>query len=164
MLDQQFTEGEKIYCGLCTTCDMRMASRNRCFNKTCFEAKTNVIRRLYLANVSIKTGYDLVDETKGGYTTGLPDGSWEKKEREQILATKCPNLCLEYTENKSKDIEGFPHARLVCDKRNNSCTCIKGIEILKNQDKLSTTIVASEGTVEEMVEAEPGGEIGSDER
>ena len=162
-LDEMFTEGEKIYCGLCKTCDRRMASRNRCFDMTCFEAKTNAVRRLYLASASIKSGYDLVDETKGGYPTKLPSGSWNK-DRDRILATKCPNLRLIYTGDHSDDIEGYPHARLVCDKRNNSCTCIKGLEILKNQDKLSTTIVASEGTVEEMVEAEPGGEIGSDER
>jgi len=165
-LNELFKENEKIYCGTCNTCDRRMASRNRCFDGICFKTKTDWVHRLYLANASIESGYDMIDETKGGYTTDLPDGSWEKDLRAQILATRCPNIRLMYTENQSKDIAGFPHARLVCDKRNNSCTCIKGIKLLEHQNYFSKAsaqeIIDDKGTREEMEEMEPGKPINSD--
>jgi ParB/RepB/Spo0J family partition protein len=127
-LDQLFPEGEGIYCGLCKTCDRRMASRNRCFDKECFSAKENHIHREYLKKASQASGYGILDEKKGGYPSNLP--SDEKLER--ILATKCPNLVLAWNHDDKEEhaIDGYPHATLVCEKRNDSCSCVKGLKML----------------------------------
>ena len=128
-LDQFFPEGEAIYCATCSTCDHRMASRNRCFDRDCWHAKLDFLHREYLKKASKASGYPLVDDKKGGYTTPLP---WNQQERERVIATKCPNLVLEYTGEKTESciIDGHPHARLVCEKRNDSCTCIKGLKLV----------------------------------
>ena len=128
-LDQLFPEGKGIYCGLCKICDRRMASRNRCFDSDCFNVKTKLLHQAYLAEASKASGYPPIDEHKDAPTTSLP---YDKEKRDRIIATGCPNLRLEYTLSESEYclIDGYPHAKLVCDKRNGSCTCIKGLAML----------------------------------
>lgn len=135
-LDQLFKETGGVYCGLCRTCDKRMASRNLCFSPDCYDAKTERRRQNYLASASAASGYPVSDPQKGGSVTVPSRGRMET-----IRATGCPHLCLVYTdgdyftgynseENKAAyGIEKFPHARLVCDKRNNSCSCEKGLNV-----------------------------------
>lgn len=136
-LDQLFPEGEAIYCGLCKTCDRRMASRNRCFDKECFAAKTNHLHREYLKKASKATGYPPIDENKGGYTSTLPSNP---DEYAKILSTHCPNLALQYTQGETEhSIDGHPHAMLVCEKRNDSCTCIKGLKMLSKLRSAQST-------------------------
>lgn len=165
-LDKLIPEENGVYCGLCSTCDKRLKNRSRCVDSVCYEAKTKYVHRQYLEKASLASGYGLIDDTKGGYTTSLPSGSWEQKKREQVLATKCPNLRLEYTENKNKDIDGFPNARIVCDKRNNTCTCIRGIELMGKQDYLAKVTaqeaIDDDGLGDEAEEIE-GEEISSEE-
>lgn len=128
--DQLIPEGNGVYCGLCSTCDKRMASRNLCFDKECYDAKTKYIHRKYLERASLASGYPIMDAEKGGYPTGLTYYQAEK-----IIASKCPHLVVQYTERPEDKgsptrIEGHPHAMIVCDKRNQSCTCAKGLASL----------------------------------
>jgi ParB/RepB/Spo0J family partition protein len=146
-LDQLFPEGEGIYCGLCKTCDRRFASRNRCFDAVCFVSKTNHLHREYLKKASKATGYPPIDEHKGGYTSGLPSNP---EEFEKILSTHCPNLALQYTQGETKhSIEGHPHAMLVCDKRNDSCTCVKGMRVMGLQEHEKHEATAKDSKVVE---------------
>lgn len=131
-LDQMFTEGGNIYCGLCKTCDKRMPSRNLCFSRLCFEAKTEMAHQDYLQQASFVLRYPVDDPTKGGYPTQLPTYSWEKANRETIIASKCPSLVLIYRK-EAKIFEAFPNVDLVCTKRNNSCTCIKGLQEMSKE-------------------------------
>lgn len=157
-LDQIFPEGEAIYCGLCKTCDLRMTSRNRCFNGICFHAKTSHVHQDYLYQASQASGYPPVDPNKGGVTTRLP---WDREKREQIIATGCPNLKLEYTSGEDEFcIEGHPHARLVCDKRNDSCTCAQGFKALGDLGEVQTPAVkfTAQGVSLESIESEMDGD------
>lgn len=120
-LDELFKESSPIYCGLCSTCDRRMASRNLCFDPTCYNEKTKRVRLLYLANVSVKTGYPILDPRKEGYPTSIPDSLIE-----QIKEIKCPNLVVAYGPGDHM-VDGHKNAHLVCEKRNRSCTCIRGL-------------------------------------
>jgi ParB/RepB/Spo0J family partition protein len=126
-LDQLFTENNGIYCGLCKTCDKRMPSRNLCFDKDCFAVKTERVHQDYLHKASFVLGYPLDDPNKGGYPTQLP--TYDKESREKIIASKCQSLVLVYRKG-AKDFDAFPDAALVCTKRNNSCSCIKGLQEL----------------------------------
>jgi len=126
-LDEIFTEGGQIYCGTCRACDKRMGSRNLCFLVTCFEAKQQYKKHEYLVSASISSGYPISDELKGGYVSEPYSDKMQA-----IRQAGCPNLCLVYQEGEARepyDIQGFPHAHLACDKRNNSCSCEKGLNI-----------------------------------
>jgi ParB/RepB/Spo0J family partition protein len=125
-----------VYCGLCTTCDKRIKSRNLCPDLDCFEAKTEYGRRQYLARASGNCGIPVVDPSyiKGGVVTELP-GHEDKLQK--ILDIKCENLRLTWIGGQGQSnredgrmVKGFPHARIVCDKRNGSCTCQKGMDVL----------------------------------
>lgn len=133
-LNQLIPEGGRIYCGTCSNCDKRMANRNLCFGMDCFTAKKQFVRRKYLEEASFISGFGILDPNKGGNPTYLSNYNGEI---EKIKATKCPNLVLAYVENKSEDVPGFPHALLVCEKRNNSCSCLAGLranEALQHRD------------------------------
>lgn len=129
-------EGGKIYCGTCRACDLRLKDEgNVCLDKKCFKAKEAVAKRRYLVQASQASGIKAVDPNKGGNTTPLP---YNEEDTRKILGTKCENLRLEYTETKesikedARRVEGWEHDRIVCDKRNQSCTCIKGLEVMRN--------------------------------
>jgi ParB/RepB/Spo0J family partition protein len=162
-LDQLIPEGNDVYCGLCKTCDKRMASRNFCFDQGCFKAKTEFIHQEYLLKASAASGYPLDDVEKGGYPSTLPD--YDKKARERIIASKCPSLVLIFQKDAT-DIEGYPNVRLVCTKRNNSCSCIKGLNVLASQGNLPPQVASpmiSEGTGETMIEVKSAETLTSDE-
>lgn len=146
-LDQLFPEGTRVlgydhdaggrltvYCGLCRTCDKRLKDTgNICLDLGCYTAKTTLHRRMYLANAAGACGIEVVDPNKGGSTTPLP---YNDDKAEQIIASKCENLRLVYTERTEKDVRhvaGHPHALIVCDKRNGSCTCQRGLELASRQ-------------------------------
>jgi hypothetical protein len=70
-----------------------------------------------------------VDPNKGGSVTDLP---YTEETAAKIIGSRCENLRLVYDPNNREDhrnLVGHPHARIVCDKRNGSCTCIKGLEL-----------------------------------
>jgi ParB/RepB/Spo0J family partition protein len=130
-LDEIMPEGGDIYCGTCRACDKRMSSRNLCFNLGCFAAKQQYKKHEYLVNASISSGYPVSDEAKGGHVSQPYSDKME-----QIRKAGCPNLCLIYSGEAQEtpyNIDGFPHARLVCDKRNDSCSCQKGLNVLAVQ-------------------------------
>jgi ParB/RepB/Spo0J family partition protein len=148
-LDQLIPEGNNVYCGLCKTCDKRMVSRNLCFDRVCFKAKNEYIHQEYLLKASAASGYPLDDIEKGGYPSTLPN--YDEEARERIIASKCPSLVLIYQKDV-EDIEGYPNARLVCTKRNNSCSCIKGLNVLASQENLSAQ--AASPVITPMITAE----------
>lgn len=125
-LNELIPEGGKIYCGLCRTCDKRLASRNQCLDRDCFEAKTAYVHRQYLERASQSSGIKVIDELKGGYPTDITGSHFDK-----IIGMGCENLRLIYWngEKLSNSIDGHPHARIVCDKRNQACTCLVGLEL-----------------------------------
>lgn len=141
-LDEMFPENlsvneNRVYCGLCRTCDRRLKhDGNVCLDLMCFNAKTTLHRRRYLAEASAASGYEVSDPDKGGQVTGLP---YSDDRARKILATRCENLRLVYSQDSKKfpddprAVEGFPHAMIICDKRNNSCTCMKGLQIEERQ-------------------------------
>jgi ParB/RepB/Spo0J family partition protein len=145
-LDEVMTEGGDIYCGTCRACDKRMGSRNLCFNLACFSAKQQYKKHEYLVSASISSGYPISDESKGGYVTQIYSDKMQ-----QIRAAGCPNLCLVYSDRDvtpPHDIAGFPHANLVCEKRNQSCSCEKGLNINAVQRIENRTPVRSQEPVE----------------
>jgi len=152
-LDTLFPEGNGVYCGLCRNCDRRLASRNLCMDAFCFEAKIRISRHRYLEKASLASGYDIVDQNKGGNPSELPT---DKKTLERVLTTKCGNIRVAYKQSWLRDddprrVPGHPKAELVCDKRNNTCTCVAGLEKLI-RDKMypaassSPTLVIDERT------------------
>jgi ParB/RepB/Spo0J family partition protein len=123
-LTEVFKEGKRVYCGTCSACDKRLASRNLCFDKVCFAEKTDRRRQLYLASASVDSGYGMLDPDKEGYPSGIPEYMIE-----DVKATKCPNLVLAWGEPQDDRyaVKGYPKAHLVCEKRNQSCSCVKGL-------------------------------------
>ncbi len=121
-----------VYCGLCRPCDRRLKhDGNLCLDIGCYSAKTILYRRRYLANAAGACGIEVSDPTKGGQVTPMP---YNDDKARQILATRCSNLRLIYSIDKLKypdnprAVDGFPHALIICDKRNGSCTCSKGLD------------------------------------
>jgi ParB family chromosome partitioning protein len=133
-LNELIPEGGKIYCGLCRTCDKRLASRNQCLDRECFEAKTAYVHRQYLERASQASGIKVIDELKGGYPTDITGSHFDK-----IIGTGCENLRLIYQagDKRSNSIDDYPCARIVCDKRNLACTCLKGLQMQTQTIKLS---------------------------
>lgn len=123
-LSQLIPEGGAVYCGTCETCDKRYKNRNLCFVYECFAAKTAFVRLQYLKEASFLSGYPILDQEKGGNPTWISDDRLE-----QIKAAKCPNLVLKYTIEGNDRVPGFPHASLICEKRNDSCSCLAGLAV-----------------------------------
>lgn len=123
-LTHLFPEGRGVYCGTCSTCDKRLPNRNLCFDRQCFDEKTERVHLLYLANASLASGFSILDPEKAGNPSDI-----DTQYLETIKAAKCPNLVLAYgdTSYEAKRVPGFPKAHLVCEKRNQSCSCIKGL-------------------------------------
>lgn len=130
-LENLIVDEGRVYCGVCRTCDRRLKhDGNVCLDMQCFKAKTTLHRRGYLARAAAASGYEVSDPEKGGLVTSLTYGHYRTRE---ILETRCPNLRLTYTVvkpgNELVQVKGFPHAMIICDKRNNSCTCAKGLSL-----------------------------------
>ena len=139
-IDQLIPEKGAVYCGLCSTCDKRLANRNLCCVEACFDAKTEFVRGKYLEGASFSSGYSILDAHKQGVPTQLYGDSLEK-----IKETKCPNLVLEYGEasDPAGKIKGFPKAHLVCEKRNCSCSCLAGLRANEENKRNITPVLAS---------------------
>lgn len=166
--------GVTVYCGTCRNCDRRLKhDGNICLDIDCFKAKTVLHRRRYLAKAAAACGIEVVDPNKGGGVTPLP---YNDETAVKIRATKCKNLCLiyepQYVKDPIRQVAGHPHARIVCDKRNDSCTCVKGLRLAtrqptveiktfqqaphKNQDELDITAkVGSESVGAQTLPAVP---------
>ena len=153
-ISQLIPEAGNVYNGLCSACDKRMASRNLCFLDTCFEAKTDFVHQEYLKKASFSSGYGILDPHKAAPSTGLFGAALA-----EIKKTKCPNLVLEYGKpnDEEQQVKGFPQVRLVCEKRNLSCSCIAGLRA--NQVKVtSSPKVDAQVETEEIPEVEPAQE------
>ena len=137
-------EEGRVYHGLCETCDKRYKNRNLCFGLDCFEAKTEFVRSRYLEEASFISGYPVLDWRKGGNPSYIPAYLLEK-----IKATKCPNLVLAYGESSGPEhgIDGFPQAHLVCEKRNQSCSCQAGLAVLHAKQPDRQVKVAEESGI-----------------
>lgn len=143
-ISKVFQEGGAIYCGTCQACDKRIASRNLCMDRQCFEAKVQATRHKYLEKASLASGYAIIDESKGGYPSTLPD---YPERLEKILATKCSNLRVAYdlsggNRDDPRRIDGHKKAILVCDKRNDSCTCRKALEKIERDERENGRVAA----------------------
>lgn len=129
------SEGGTVYCGTCRACDRRLKDTgNVCLDIGCYKAKTALYRRAYLLEACGAANIEVVDPNKGGNPTPLP---YRDDQARQILATHCENLRLVYSENLEKNdarvVSGYPHALIVCDKRNGSCSCAKGLDLIKSK-------------------------------
>lgn len=126
-----------VYCGTCRNCDRRLKhDGNICLDPDCFRAKTALYRRNYLASAAYAIDIEVSDPTKGGNVSMF--SFWQADVVKKIVAGKCSNLCLVYsqqpiTSSDARHVPGFPHALIACDKRNNSCTCLKGLELASRQ-------------------------------
>lgn len=126
-----------VYCGTCRNCDRRIKhDGNICLDPDCFRAKTTLYRRNYLSSAAYAINIEVSDPMKGGNVSMF--SQWQADVVKKIVAGKCNNLCLVYSADpiKSTDarhVPGFPHALIACDKRNNSCTCLKGLELASRQ-------------------------------
>lgn len=145
-----------VYCGTCRNCDRRLKhDGNICLDPDCFRAKTTLYRRNYLASAAYAIDIEVSNPTKGGNVSMF--SFWQADVVKKIVAGKCSNLCLVYSAEpiKSTDarhVPGFPHALIACDKRNNSCTCIKGLELASRQPQ-PVTVHSNESNLE--LENEP---------
>ena len=129
--------GEGIV-GLCKGCEFLFMHNGTefCMNSACFDAKGIAFRRSYLSQASLLSGIPILDEEKYGYS----DHTDFEYGKEAILAElkekRCENLRLMYDSYSGRESEkathlvdqGFEHAKIVCDKRNGFCTCLKAKE------------------------------------
>jgi hypothetical protein len=93
------------------------------------------------------------DPEKGGQVTLL-----RMDRAEKIIATKCPNLRLIYTTNVDLGdvvIDKFPHAKIICDKRNNSCSCEKGLQLAATEAIKALKIEELPAEFEELPDFDP---------
>lgn len=141
-------QGEGII-GLCKGCPniMEREKKTYCILKSCFEAKKKVWIQNYLNQASLLSGIQVVEEEKldtpsYSLNTFSSYNSAEQETLRKSIAGHCENLRLIYEErvnsNNEKDQDylagiGFPHARIVCGKRNGFCACKnaaeKGVDI-----------------------------------
>lgn len=149
-LTEAIPERGNVYCGLCSTCDKRLANRNLCFDVICFDAKTKHRRQKYLERASLQSGYPILDWMKGGSPSDIP-----REYMARIKDAKCPNLVLTYGNpyDDEHKIDGFAKALLVCDKRNQACTCLRGLRANRSQTQPVGKVYGAE-------EDEPDDEIG----
>jgi ParB/RepB/Spo0J family partition protein len=120
----------------CQDCsDYRLKERNICIVRSCFEAKKQVAISNYLQQASQICGISPLEYGKGSYD--VTEFTWRDRKRFAIVKSSgCENLRLMYSPNqKGKDdqcqdqrVEGFPHALIVCGKREQFCNCLKGLK------------------------------------
>src|SRR3990172_3076184 len=112
----------------CSQCDARLdeGNWNYCTLPECFRSRYKVFQQDYLQRAGQVCAIPPLEGDRDLYrTTSL------YKEHAQILATKCENLRLIYEGRHNGAFphpEGFPEARILCQKQNQFCTCLKGLE------------------------------------
>jgi len=112
----------------CSQCDARLdeGNWNYCTLPECFRSRYKAFQQDYLQRAGQVCGIPPLEGDRDLYrTTSL------YREHAQILATKCENLRLIYEGRHNGAFphpEGFPEARILCQKQNQFCTCLKGLE------------------------------------
>ena len=165
-LDEVFSI-ENICSATCRECWLRMKDRNMCTDGLCFQAKKTHFERQYLDQASQASGIQPLEREIGEYY--VTDFHYSN-EFETIRQAGCENLRLKYTKtdgrkrDDSLEEQGYPNAVVVCSKRAGYCTCLKGIDYARQQEKYRTktppqvdnsTKSVDSGTQEPVYEPEP---------
>lgn len=123
----------------CRECERRLKERNICLDGSCFQVKKDYFQGLYLQAAAEKAGLQPLDPAAAEYVTEF---RWVR-EFETIRRTGCDNLKLKYEpgngQKRRDDLQelGYPNAVVVCSKRAGSCSCLKGIDYAKQQERMS---------------------------
>lgn len=134
-----------------------------CLNEECFRAKVISWKTNYLLQASLVSGLPVLEHTDGEFKQHT-NFSWSHEHNLSTILSGggCQNLRLVYDEIRKYGPEGkqdysesdkithliklnYPHAKVVCMKREGSCTCVKAI---------STGVTESENTGEPKTEAD----------
>jgi ParB-like chromosome segregation protein Spo0J len=128
-------------CESCRDCEQRFKERNRCLLARCFKAKTAEYKRSYLEKASQVSGIPPLetDRDDTGYGYGGKYTHFKNEDAVKVIPGKCGNLrlrfekydkkFLDYKEAGKTDqrVDGFIHARIVCGRQEQHCTCLTGL-------------------------------------
>ncbi len=150
--DQPF-EGENIRSAQCKGCPLMFQHDKKtfCTDRVCFIAKERAVRLAYLEKASAVSGVPIFSKDDSSEAAAHPSydmGSqfgYDFKVTERIIQSRCENLRLVYDHynndghsQKPEYVDGFPAAKILCQKRNGFCTCMKakqeGVEIEPGED------------------------------
>lgn len=134
-----------------------------CLNLECFKAKVMSWKTAYLLNASLLSGIPVLEHTNDEFKQHT-DFGWSKENQLTTIQNKggCQNLRLVYDEIRKYGPEDkkdysesdkithlikldYPFAKVVCMKREGSCTCVKAI---------ATGVSETEATGEPKTEAD----------
>lgn len=141
-----FPETEEIHHPDCKTCPMRQTrnSTQYCLLKECYVAKYNHWQNTYLAEASRAADLPISTLTSKSFAT-----TFNYREEHPVLdaayTKRCPNLCLIFdehhldrTEPSKNHVSGFPGAEIICQKREQHCTCLQahktGVRLGKHKE------------------------------
>lgn len=161
---------ENIHSQACRDCELRFKERNLCLATDCFARKTKAIRAAYLEKASQACGIPPMESQDANLYDVTTFSKWRHGDQlPAILAAKCPNLRLIYSRRDKQmvngdysRVEGFEEAMVVCGKKEQFCSCLKGLQALEEQRK---TVAGKNGgkpaeiSVEEIASEPPGDEL-----
>jgi ParB/RepB/Spo0J family partition protein len=128
-LDQVFTI-EGVHSPTCRDCDQRLKESNICLGLDCFKLKSNAGKIEYLQQAGQVCGILPIEnlDTLSYDVTSFT--AWRRKssDLQTVREAKCPNLRLMYDNDQHDNVDGFPNAFIVCGKKEQFCTCLKGLE------------------------------------
>jgi hypothetical protein len=129
-------QGEKII-GICKGCAFlqKRDDVEWCIQPSCFRAKEAAFQQQYLEQASLLSGIPVLEVDRSGYSESTSFEYGKEVKLEKIRTARCENLRLKfdgYTRGKSDTThlggDGFPMAQIVCNKREQYCTCLKALE------------------------------------
>ncbi len=139
-----FFPPDQVVSVTCRDCESRLKERNLCLDLKCFAVKERVTRQTYLEKASQACGFPPLEEEKYAYGSTTDFVYSRNHHFPAILQAGCENLRVMFDRNvrvgKTADepgyVSGFPNAKIVCNKREQFCTCLKGLDALEAQRKV----------------------------
>jgi len=115
----------------------------------CYRTKERLSREDYLRRASAASGMAAQEEGKSYHEYTKFEYYDSQDNLATILKAGCPNLRLRFehdnharnNEGKINTLAGFPDALIVCDKRSGYCTCLRGLEQIREVER-STALAA----------------------
>lgn len=137
---------ENIRSATCKDCEARFKERNLCLAPDCFARKTSAARTEYLEKAAQACGIAPIEDPHTSFWDTTHFTSYRNDGQLQyVLAAKCPNLRLIFVKPDRVDkvdparVQGYPDAMIVCAKKQQFCTCLAGLNALKEKEAAPAT-------------------------
>ncbi|HML40371.1 MAG TPA: ParB N-terminal domain-containing protein [Bellilinea sp.] len=130
-MDRSLFKHERVFEGefrspACKDCALRLMLKDGpyCYDRRCFNAKQIQVKLEYLTEASAACGIQPAPVEDIELLRGT---EFSENDRRDMAKTRCQNLRLVYSDRERDDVEGWPHAKIVCHHLPMNCVCKRAL-------------------------------------